>query len=157
MLRSPAYRALSLSGHRILARIEIELASHGGKDNGKLPVTHADFRKFRHRPQGDRSAAFGRSARWGLSQAPARLRWQRRTSLPEPLFELTYLPTAASSGRNRRVADGSATIEEAEKIAAKARAEQDQSAMEFQPASEQIPAPLKPQTHTPKRGAVPHP
>lgn len=43
MLRSPAYRALSLSGHRILARLEIELAQHGGRDNGKLPVTYANF------------------------------------------------------------------------------------------------------------------
>ena len=43
MLRSPAYRVLSLSGHRILARIEIEHADHGGRDNGKLPVTFADL------------------------------------------------------------------------------------------------------------------
>jgi hypothetical protein len=34
MLRSPAYRALSLSGHKILSRIEIELADHGG-DKGR--------------------------------------------------------------------------------------------------------------------------
>ena len=34
MLESPAYRALSLSGHRILDRIEIEMAHHGGTDNG---------------------------------------------------------------------------------------------------------------------------
>ena len=39
MLESPAYRALSLSGHRFLARLEIELGSHAGKDNGKLPAT----------------------------------------------------------------------------------------------------------------------
>src|SRR5215831_2739581 len=43
MLESPAYRALSLSGHRIISRIEIELASHGGNDNGRLPVTKQDF------------------------------------------------------------------------------------------------------------------
>src|SRR6266700_804128 len=43
MLVSPAFRALSLSGHRMLARIEIELAAHGGQDNGKLPVTFAQF------------------------------------------------------------------------------------------------------------------
>ena len=30
MLESPAYRALSLSGRRVLERIEIELAQHGG-------------------------------------------------------------------------------------------------------------------------------
>jgi len=46
MLESPAYRALSLSGHRILARIEIEMAHHGGGDNGKLPVTFDDFEAF---------------------------------------------------------------------------------------------------------------
>jgi hypothetical protein len=43
MLESPAYRALSLSGRRVINRIEIELARHGGNDNGRLPVTKQDF------------------------------------------------------------------------------------------------------------------
>jgi hypothetical protein len=43
MLESPAYRALSLSAHRVISRIEIELARHGGNDNGRLPVTFEDF------------------------------------------------------------------------------------------------------------------
>ena len=43
MLESPAYRVLSLSAHRILDWIEIELAHHGGHDNGRLPVTFDDF------------------------------------------------------------------------------------------------------------------
>src|SRR5215471_14030259 len=43
MLESPAYRALSRSGHMIISRIEIELASHGGNDNGRLPVTKQHF------------------------------------------------------------------------------------------------------------------
>jgi hypothetical protein len=43
MLESPAYRALSLSAHRVISRIEIELAHHGGNDNGRLPVTFDDF------------------------------------------------------------------------------------------------------------------
>src|SRR5262249_21816097 len=43
MLESPAYRALSLSGHRVISRIEVELSSHGGNDNGRLPVTKQDF------------------------------------------------------------------------------------------------------------------
>ena len=43
MLESPAYQALSLSGHKVISRIEIELAAHGGNDNGKLPVTYLDF------------------------------------------------------------------------------------------------------------------
>ena len=46
MLESPAYRVLSLSGHRILARVEIELAKHGGNENGKLPVTYEHFIEY---------------------------------------------------------------------------------------------------------------
>jgi hypothetical protein len=46
MLRSPAWRALSLSARRVLDRIEIELADHGGTDNGKLPVTYDDFVRY---------------------------------------------------------------------------------------------------------------
>jgi hypothetical protein len=43
MLESPAYRVLSLSAHRVLSRIEIELGHHAGKENGRLPVTYTDF------------------------------------------------------------------------------------------------------------------
>lgn len=46
MLRSPAYCVLSLSARRVMDRLEIELADHGGKDNGKLPVTYADFHHY---------------------------------------------------------------------------------------------------------------
>src|SRR5215211_4726921 len=46
MLESPAYRGLSLSARRVLDRIEIELAHHGGTDNGRLPVTYDDFERF---------------------------------------------------------------------------------------------------------------
>jgi hypothetical protein len=46
MLRSPAFRVLSLSALRILDRLEIELADHGGRDNGRLPVTFTDLREF---------------------------------------------------------------------------------------------------------------
>jgi len=46
MLESPAYRVLTLSAHRILARVEIEMAHHGGFDNGKLPVTYEDFEEY---------------------------------------------------------------------------------------------------------------
>jgi hypothetical protein len=43
MLMSPAYRVLSLSAHRVMARIEIELGNHGGNNNGALPVTKQQF------------------------------------------------------------------------------------------------------------------
>jgi hypothetical protein len=46
MLRSPAWCALSLSARRVLDRIEIEFADHGGTDNGKLPVTYDNFVQY---------------------------------------------------------------------------------------------------------------
>jgi hypothetical protein len=46
MLESPAYRVLSLAAHRVLSRIEIEFLHHGGKDNGKLPVTYEQFVEY---------------------------------------------------------------------------------------------------------------
>src|SRR6266478_9520309 len=46
MLESPAYQVLSKSGHRVLARLEIEMAHHGGKDNGRLPVTFENFQNY---------------------------------------------------------------------------------------------------------------
>jgi hypothetical protein len=46
MLESPAFRVLSLSAHRVINRVEIEHAHHGGKDNGALPVTFDDFQRY---------------------------------------------------------------------------------------------------------------
>ena len=46
MLESPAYRALSRSAHLVISRIEVELARHGGNDNGRLPVTTDQFVEF---------------------------------------------------------------------------------------------------------------
>jgi len=48
MLESHAYRVLSLSARRVLDRIEIEFARHGGKpeENGRLPVTYSDFESY---------------------------------------------------------------------------------------------------------------
>jgi hypothetical protein len=46
MLESPAMRVLSLAARRALDRIEIEHAHHGGADNGKLPITYADFERY---------------------------------------------------------------------------------------------------------------
>jgi hypothetical protein len=64
MLESPAYRVLSQSAHRVLARVEIELAHHGGTDNGRLPVTYDNFEHYgldRHsiRPAIDELVALG--------------------------------------------------------------------------------------------------
>ena len=46
MLKSPSFRVLSLSARRVLDRLEIELAHHGGQDNGRLPVTYEQFHDY---------------------------------------------------------------------------------------------------------------
>lgn len=46
MLWSPAFRALSLGAHRALARLELELARHGGAENGALPCTVDHFSEY---------------------------------------------------------------------------------------------------------------
>jgi len=46
MLESPAWRVTSLTARRVLDRIEIELAAHGGQENGRLPVTYDDFERY---------------------------------------------------------------------------------------------------------------
>lgn len=40
LVESSAMRVLSLAAHQALMRIEVEHMSHGGKENGKLPVTY---------------------------------------------------------------------------------------------------------------------
>ena len=71
MLESPAFQVLSLAGHRVLARIEIELAHHGGNDNGRLPVTFNHFAEYGM----DRHAIAprcGRCVPLGSSRSPSR-------------------------------------------------------------------------------------
>jgi hypothetical protein len=46
MLECPAYRVLTVSAHRALARIEIEFAHHRGNENGRLPVTFEHFQEY---------------------------------------------------------------------------------------------------------------
>ncbi len=46
MQKSAPYRVLNGSELKMLDRIEIELASHAGKDNGSLPVTFDDFVEY---------------------------------------------------------------------------------------------------------------
>jgi hypothetical protein len=56
MLNSPAFRVLSQGAHRVMARIEIEHADHGGAENGRLPVTFDDFERYGMDPHSVASA-----------------------------------------------------------------------------------------------------
>jgi hypothetical protein len=46
MLEHPGFRVLSLAAHRVLSRICIEHAHHGGNENGLLPVTYNQFEEY---------------------------------------------------------------------------------------------------------------
>lgn len=92
MMESPSFRLLSLSARRILDRIEIEHAHHGGQENGKLIVTYDDFQRYgieRHsiRPAINELAACGfiRISEQGFShggdlRAPNRFRLTYRAA-----------------------------------------------------------------------------
>ena len=134
MLRSPAFFVLSLTGRRILDRLEIEWADHGGRDNGKLPLTFADLKKFgmanpNHNARGFRElCALGfiektRTGRAGIGE--------HRTA---NLFRITYLSAngEAPTDEWRRIA----TIEEAERIAREARKKLPVSEKDTGPVSE---------------------
>ena len=43
LLESPAMRALSLAAIRVMHRLEVEHMNHGGAENGRLIVTHDQF------------------------------------------------------------------------------------------------------------------
>jgi hypothetical protein len=119
MLESPAYRALSLSGHRVLARINIEHARHGGQDNGKLPVTFQDFEAY-----GVHRHAIAPAIREVVALGFIRITQRGRAGnadwrIPNK-FVLTHLPTKDNPTPTedwKRIK----TIEEAEMIAKAAR------------------------------------
>src|SRR5215475_9734283 len=89
MLESPAYRELSLSAHRIISRIEIELAHHGGNDNGKLPVTYEDFIEYgvhRH----SIAPAIREAVALGFIEVTKRGRGGNAESRESSLYRLTF-------------------------------------------------------------------
>ena len=120
-LKSPAYRALSLSGHRILARIQIEHAHNGGKENGNLIVMHENFHSygiaFDCIAPGVREVCALGFARITQVGRAGNGEWRRPTK-----FSLTHLPTKDNPKPTedwKRIK----TFEEATAIARSARTE----------------------------------
>jgi hypothetical protein len=94
-VESPAFRVLSLSGHRVLARLEIELAHHGGQDNGRLPVTYEDFRAYGI----DRDAiapALRECGALGFAEVTKRGRAGNAEFRTPSLYRLTYIYAAGA-------------------------------------------------------------
>jgi hypothetical protein len=131
MLESPAYRVMSLVAHRIIARIEIELCRHGGNDNGKLPVTYADFIEYGIH-HGSIAAGIREAEALGFIRVTERGSGGNREYRRPNLYMLTF-----SYDRSTRDAvppndwEKIKTIEEAEKIARAARNAKDERAEAF--------------------------
>jgi hypothetical protein len=123
MLESPSLRVLSLSARRVLDRIEIEHAHHGGYDNGRLPVTFSQLEEFGI----DRHAiapAIRECVALGFLEVTERGCAGNADFRKPNLFRLTYRHLQPGSGRDydptdewRRIG----TIAEAEAIARAAR------------------------------------
>jgi hypothetical protein len=92
MLRSPAWRVLSLTAHRILSRIEIEFGNHGGRDNSKLPVTFANLRDFGIRNCDDIARGIRELRALGFVELTRPGRAGNGEFRAPNLFRLTYLP-----------------------------------------------------------------
>jgi hypothetical protein len=129
MLESPAYQALSLSGHKVISRIEIELAAHDGNDNGKLPVTYLDFIDYGITRECV-APAIREAEALGFTKITRRGRGGNADYREATLFFLTY-----AFARNSRQAPPThdwrkiKTIEEAEQIAKEARATKNPTAI----------------------------
>jgi hypothetical protein len=130
MLESPAYRELSLSAHRLISRIEIELASHGGNDNGRLPVTKQDFIHYGISSPRLIASAIREAEALGFIRVTQRGRGGNAEYRQPNHFLLTF-----ANGRDSRANPPShdwrkvKTTEEAEAIATAARKSKDASAV----------------------------
>jgi hypothetical protein len=130
MLESAAYRALSVSGHRVLARIEIEHGYHGGKENGRLPVTFDDFEEYGISPKSV-APALREVQALGFVNVTTRGRPSKSDFGRHPnCFSLTYLPGpppkyAGPTNEWKQYQ----TLEDALRIARDARAAKDERAV----------------------------
>ncbi|MGC1358636.1 MAG: hypothetical protein WA851_23095 [Xanthobacteraceae bacterium] len=83
---------MSLSARRLLDRLEIEHAAHGGAENGKLPVTYDDFVRY-----GIHRHAIGPAIREAVALGFLKIRQSGRAGNADfrrpNSFELTYLST----------------------------------------------------------------
>jgi hypothetical protein len=119
MLESPGFRVLSLSGHRFLARLEIELRHHGGHDNGRLPCTFEDAVAYGIGDRHCASAAMREVVALGFVERTEQGRAGNAEFRSPNRWRLTYLPTGRAAATNewRRIE----TVKEARAIVRRCR------------------------------------
>jgi hypothetical protein len=91
MLKAETFRSLSLSERKILHRLEIEHACHGGKHNGALTCTYTDFIRYGVR-KGSIANALNRLEDRGFIEI-VRGRMAFGDLRVPSKYRLTYLPT----------------------------------------------------------------
>jgi hypothetical protein len=129
MLESPAYRALSRSALMVISRIEIELAHHGGNDNGRLAVTTDNFASYGMHPSSV-APAIREAEALGFIRVTERGRGGNAEHRAPNLFLLTFSNWRGSMKQPpthdwRRIT----TLQQAEQIARAARADKDARAV----------------------------
>jgi hypothetical protein len=120
MLTSNAWRVLTLSARRVLDRLEIERAQHGGQDNGRLPVTFEQFVEYgihRHAI----APAIRELEALGFAIVTEHGRSGNAGYRKPNLFRITFHPGGTETGEPSDEWRGIKTLEEAEALAAKAR------------------------------------
>jgi hypothetical protein len=124
MLESPAYRTLSLGAHRVLSRLEIEHARHGGAENGELPVTYDDIEKYGlHRRQ--IAPALRELVALGFVEVTKRGSAGNAEFRAPSLYRLTYRHRKDEPGDGTHEYRKIETVEQAEKLAEAARPDAD--------------------------------
>ena len=118
MLKSPAHHVLGRSALQVLSRLEIELAHHGGCDNGRTPSSYEQFQEF-GMDRGCIAPAIRELAALGFVEVTQRGRAGNAEFRSSNLFRLTYRHTEKENPTEdwRRVA----TMAEAKEIARWAR------------------------------------
>jgi hypothetical protein len=132
MMASPAYMVLSLSAHKVMARLEIEFGRHKGKpeENGALPCTFDDFAEY-----GIHRAAIAPAIRELVALGFIRVTRKGSAGNERHRQPALYLLTYQHHGSHAMLEDGwkrIQTLEEAELIAENARkAKADPRAADF--------------------------
>jgi hypothetical protein len=124
MLESPPYRVLSRAALQVLARIEIEHAHHGGVENGVLPVPYDHFVEYgihRHAI----APAIRELVALGLVEVTQRGCAGNAEFKQPNLYRLTYRNAKGAAGDGTHEWRLVKTVEQAEQIAKRARADSD--------------------------------
>lgn len=96
MLESEAWRSLSFAARKVLDRLEIEHAHHGGKENGRLPCTYQDLARFGVR-RSSVSGALRQLVATGFIEVTHQGRGGNADYRDPSRYRLTFLHTKAGS------------------------------------------------------------